>query len=113
MAQVTVSINGRDYVIACEDGQESRLRDLAGSVNRRVEEVAAAVGQAGEARLLVMSSLMLADELAETYRQLDELREKPAAQDARARAEQEDELADTLENMAQRIETIADRIGAG
>jgi cell division protein ZapA len=74
MAQVSIKINGRDYLIACEDGEEEHLTFLAEYVNRQVDGLVENVGQVGEARLLLMASLLVADELSETSRQLDELR---------------------------------------
>lgn len=63
MASVEVSINGRFYRIACEDGQEQRLIRLAGSVDEKVSSLVEQVGQVGDTRLLVMASLLIADEL--------------------------------------------------
>ena len=73
MAQVEVSINGRNYQIACDDGQEGHLVQLGEYVDRRVKELVTAVGQVGDSRLLVMVSLLIADELAETYAELKKL----------------------------------------
>ena len=64
MAQVDVAINGRSYQIACDDGQEAHLSQLGQYVDKRVRELVSAVGQIGDSRLLVMASLLIADELA-------------------------------------------------
>ena len=74
MSQITVVVNGRKYDIACDDGQEAHLTRLAQYIDRRVDELIAAVGQVGDARLLVMASLLVADELSEVYTELDSLR---------------------------------------
>jgi cell division protein ZapA len=74
MAQVSVRINGRHYQVACEDGQEAHLQKLAAYIDDRVAELVRDVGQVGDARLLVMSSLLIADELADAYDELEELR---------------------------------------
>jgi cell division protein ZapA len=74
MAQVSVRINGRHYQVACEDGQEAHLQKLAAYIDERVAELVRDVGQVGDARLLVMSSLLIADELADAYDELEELR---------------------------------------
>jgi cell division protein ZapA len=74
MAQVSVRINGRHYQVACEDGQEAHLQKLAAYIDERVGELVRDVGQVGDARLLVMSSLLIADELADAYDELEELR---------------------------------------
>jgi cell division protein ZapA len=74
MAQVSVRINGRQYQVACEDGQEAHLDKLAAYIDQRVSELVKDVGQVGDARLLVMSALLIADELADAYDELSELR---------------------------------------
>ena len=71
MAQVTVTINDRDYEIACDDGQENHLIKLSQFVDKRLRELTDVIGQVGDARLLVMASLLLADELSEVYTELD------------------------------------------
>ena len=100
MAQVEVTINGRDYRIACDDGQEEHLEGLAAYVDRRVSELVSAVGQVGEARLLVMVSLLIADELSETYASLENGGSADAA----------DKLAAATEALAEKIETIAAKL---
>lgn len=107
MAQVNVRINGRLYQVACEDGQEAHLEKLAHYIDQRVEELVRDVGQVGDARLLVMVSLLIADELADTYDELQELRE---ADRRRATALSEDDLAAGLEALAARVDTLAARI---
>ena len=74
MAQVTVIINNRRYDIACDDGEEAHLTDLAQYLDKRVNELTRAVGQIGDARLLVMASLLVADELSEANTELEAIR---------------------------------------
>ena len=104
MAQVDVNINGRDYQIACDDGQEAHLVQLGEYVDRRVKELATAVGQVGDSRLLVMASLLIADELAETYAELKKTNE---AAESASSTEIEDRLAEIVEAAAARIEAAA------
>lgn len=109
MAQVSIRINGRSYDIACDDGQEDRIHALAGYVDERVKEISDAVGQIGEQRLLVMTSLLIADELGMAHEKL----EKPASPVAEAgsiSAAESDALADNIESMAERVEALADRL---
>ncbi|MHB1219420.1 MAG: cell division protein ZapA [Alphaproteobacteria bacterium] len=109
MAQVSVTINGRAYQIACDDGQEEHLRQLAGYIDRRVAELVAAMGQIGDMRLLVMVSLLIADELSEVTRQLDDTRK--TSNDALSTATKADaKAALALEGIAARIEDIAARL---
>lgn len=106
MAQVTVTINGRKYDIACDDGQEAHLTRLAQYVDRRVDELVAAVGQVGDARLLVMTSLLVADELSEVYTELDSFKDQKRSPAKSALG------ASDIEKMAMRIESIADKLEA-
>ncbi len=65
MGRVTLEINGRPYVVGCEDGGESHARALAARIDEKVREVAPEAGAPGEARLILMAALMIADELSE------------------------------------------------
>ena len=96
MAQLEVTINGRPYQVACADGEEQHLRNLADYVDRKVGELAKSMGQVGEARLMLMAGLVLADELADTMDKLE------AAEAAAAAA-----AAKTLNSVARRIDEIA------
>jgi len=65
MGQITVSINHQTYSLACRDGEEERLTALAQKVDERARDLAGRLGQVGEARLMLMVALLLADELEE------------------------------------------------
>jgi cell division protein ZapA len=108
VAQIAVEVNGRRYQIACDDGQEAHLTRLGGYIDKRVQELVAAVGQIGDAHLLVMVSLLIADELSDAYAQLEAGRVEGAA----ARSDADDRLAGALETLARRIESVAERIEA-
>ncbi len=108
MSQVMVTINGRNYQIACDDGQEAHLTRLAAYIDKRVGELVAAVGQVGDARLLVMTSLLIADELSDAYSDRDVLKE--AGGTAVAHLEAEESLGTGIEAIAQRIEDVAARL---
>jgi len=70
MAQVTVRINGYAYTLGCQDGEEEHLQAMAGEVERRIDSIKASAGQSGEARMLVMASLLMADDMYEMRRAL-------------------------------------------
>lgn len=72
MAQVNVTIAGRTYRMACDDGQEDHLLSLAEQVNGHVDHLRDSFGDVGDMRLLIMASLVLADDLHEARRKLDE-----------------------------------------
>lgn len=100
MGQVTVNLNGHHYTIGCADGDEGRLRILAKELDKRMESLVGAVGQVGDARLLVMLSLLLLDELEEAQSPT------PAASGGEAAA------AAIIERLAERMESLAERLEA-
>jgi cell division protein ZapA len=100
MAQVAVTINGRAYPVACNDGEEQRITELARYVDGKVRTFARDLGQIGEARLLLLAALVLADELADAQ----------SGTQANGPLDLTGELAVQVETLAQRIETIASRL---
>lgn len=108
MASVDVTINERRYQIACDDGEEQRLTRLADYVDERVKELVTSLGQVGDTRLLVMTSLLIADELYEAQAALDAQGIDLEGGEADAPgANGADALAQAMEIMAERIESIA------
>lgn len=113
MAQVVVTIAGRTYRMACEDGQERHIEALAYHVDEKMAGLRTSFGEIGEQRLVVMAALTVADELAEAKARIDKLEEQVAAalqdaQDARESAEaREAHLAKALEAASQRLEALA------
>ncbi len=103
MSELALTINGRSYTVACDDGQERHLERLAGHIDQKVSDLAQSVGQVGEPRLLVMASLLIADELSEAYARIAELEKRPAA--APETAGPADAAA--LESCASRLESLA------
>jgi cell division protein ZapA len=84
MSQVTVTINGREYRMACEDGQETHLMKLSKHLDERIDQLRGSFGEIGDTRLTVMAALTVADELTEAGRRIRRLEEEIAAlQDAR------------------------------
>lgn len=77
MGQATITINGRTYRLKCEDGEEARLLALADIVRRRVDSLAGEFSAAGDSRLLLMTALMLADELMDAQAHLVVARATP------------------------------------
>lgn len=100
MGQVTVNLNGHHYTIGCADGDEGRLRILAEDLDKRMTSLVGAVGQVGDARLLVMLSLLLLDEMEEARGG-----SAPAAQT-------DDTAAAAIESLAARMESLAERLEA-
>jgi cell division protein ZapA len=104
VAQVTVNINKRDYQVACDDGEEEHLAKLGAAIDSRVKEITAVAGQIGDARLLVMVSLLLADELSDVCSELEEIRALETV------ITDDENFSVNIEEMAKRIENIAERI---
>jgi cell division protein ZapA len=73
MSQVNVSINGRQFRMACEDGEEARLSRLAEELDASIATLRTRFGEIGDTRLTVMAALTLADQLAETKEKLQRL----------------------------------------
>lgn len=118
MGQVKVSINDRSFTIACGDGEEDHVRELAAHVSKHVTDLAEQVGQVGDARLLLMAGLMIADELSSAMqktRMLEQEMENLSSQRGslmeRTR-DAENSLADVLDDASRRIEELARRIEA-
>lgn len=113
MAHVTVTINGRQYRMACEDGQESHLMRLAEDLERRIGELRGNFGEIGDARLIVMAALMISDELSEAAARSRKLEEEIASlQETRVTAAGRSQatqaaVAAALNAAAERIERVA------
>lgn len=115
MAELTVTINGRNYTVACEEGQEEHIGRLAGYVKVRVEELVESMGQIGDARLLLMASLLVSDELSDAYAELAAVQADsngPAAPGNGNGADGAENVAARLEQLAERVEAIAARLEA-
>jgi len=112
MAHVNVTINGRQYRMACEDGQESHLTWLAGDLDRRISQLRAQFGEIGDMRLTMMAALTVADELVETGKRLRRMEEDIATlQEARTVAAERAQatqaaIAAALNSSAERIERV-------
>ena len=119
MPQVNVTINGRQFRMACEDGQEEHLTRLARELDGRIETLRGKFGEIGDTRLTVRAALTLADALSETGQRIKRLEDEVAAmQDARAadgeRAkEAQAAVAAAFTAAAERIELITRKINQG
>ena len=119
MAQVSVNIAGRVYRMACEDGQEPHLEQLAREFDAKIAEMKSSFGEIGDQRLTVMAAIAMADDRSEAQRKISRLEEDVArlrdisanAQGANEEIAQRVSLA--LEEAAARIEGVAKRLDAG
>ena len=115
-SQVTVSINGRNFRLACEDGQEGHLKRLAAELDRRIEELRVRFGEIGDTRLTIMAALVVADEVTENgakLRRLEDelsnLQEARVASAEHAKATQA-AVSAALNSAAERIENLTRRL---
>ncbi|WP_300530362.1 cell division protein ZapA [Maricaulis sp.] len=119
MSRVAVKLNGRDFTIGCEEGQEAYLRSLANYLDGKVGEISGQVGQIGDLRLLLMASLVVVDELREAERKVEMLE----AHSERLKAEGETvavgrnservRLAESISKAAERLEALAQTLEGG
>ena len=110
MSHINVTINGRQYRMACEEGQEVRLLKLAENLQQRVESLRGKFGEIGDARLTVMAALTACDELVDASarirgleEEVEQLRNARTAATDRARATQT-AVSAALNAAAERIE---------
>ncbi|MES2906175.1 MAG: cell division protein ZapA [Pseudomonadota bacterium] len=119
MSTVEVIINGRDYRLACEDGQEDHLRTLAAKLDDKVNAIKGNFGEIGDNRLTVMAALMVTDELEEIKRgqgkvesELQTMRKRMGDADGKF-SEAEEIITEVLTAAAERIERLTASLGAG
>jgi cell division protein ZapA len=127
MTHVNVVINGKQYRMACEEGQEDQLATLAGDLDSRVDQLKKNFGPIGDMRLIVMAALTMGDELFEAIKRIRRLEEELSAlQDARVASSERGQqtqtaIAAALNSASERIEgvtrslngSIGDGIGIG
>lgn len=120
MKTVTAYVYGKEYTLACDAGQEQHLSKLVVEVNARIAQLEKAVGKLPEPLMLLYTTLMVADELHDTKRELTRTRDELAAtrehmaqagDDARLAA-LEDEVAGNLHAIASRMDGLADKLAA-
>ena len=109
MGQVSLTVNGRQYDVGCDDGQESRLHQLAEYINSRTGELVGGAGQIGEARLLLMVSLLIADELMDAKAELQGAGEGREGE-PQDRNSVDEAVGPHLDSLAGRLEDIAERL---
>jgi len=116
MSQVNVSIGGRQYRMACEDGQEGHLMKLAKDLDDRILRLRENFGEIGDTRLTVMAALTVADELADVQVKMRRMEEELAVlQDARVNASDKAQatqaaIVAALNAAAERIEDVAKKL---
>ncbi|TDK39354.1 cell division protein ZapA [Rhizobium deserti] len=116
MAQVTVTIDGKAYRMACEEGQEDHLSELADRFDRYVGHLKSQFGEIGDLRITVMAGIMIMDELSETSRkigaleaELDALKSnREGAAEKQQRSEQQ--MVSAVTELTARLETLTAKL---
>ena len=118
MSQVSVTINGRQFRMACEDGQEGHLMNLARELDNRINGLRTKFGEIGDTRLTVMAAITVADELSEAGQRIKRLEEELAAlQNAQVAISDRNKaaqaaIAAALSKAAERVENITKALNA-
>lgn len=111
MTALRLLIGGREYDLACDDGQESHLKNIARTLDQRVRTLSEALGKPTESQLMLLAALMLTDELQDAQKEVEQLRHdiqnSSQSFERNKQIELENAIALTINNIADRIETIA------
>ncbi|MDN2567233.1 cell division protein ZapA [Aquibium sp. A9E412] len=119
MAQVTVTIDGKTYRMACDEGQEEHLIDLAERFDRYVGHLKDSFGEIGDQRITVMAGIMVMDELSELQKRVRGMESeivtlRKTRDDALVKADKNDAaLTGALTRLAERLEGLAGKLGSG
>jgi cell division protein ZapA len=105
MSQVSVTIDGRKYRLACNEGEEARLESLAGLIDEKIGEMRKTFGEIGDQRLVIMAALTLADNLTEARDEATAARKR--SDDAQQRV---NAMASTIDALGSRLESVAARL---
>ncbi|MFZ1426229.1 MAG: cell division protein ZapA [Geminicoccaceae bacterium] len=103
MSMVEITVSGRRHQVQCGDGEEPRLRRLAAYIDSCVSKLVQQHGQQPEAKVLLLTSLLIADELSDAYEEIKRLKARAGELERRA----EDEAAQALDRVAGRLEQLA------
>lgn len=119
MAQVNVTISGKTYRMACDDGQEEHLGELAERLDETIDRLRGEFGEIGDQRLTVMAAITLADQNSEAENRLSRLEEKIAEMERdraaliERRQSEEAVIARSVDSVAERVEALAGRLADG
>ena len=105
MPQISVTIDGRKYRLACNEGEEARLESLAGMIDEKIGEMRTAFGEIGDQRLVIMAALTIADNLAEARDEAAAQRKRSDEAEERAQA-----MALSLDELGSRLESLVARL---
>jgi cell division protein ZapA len=105
MSQVSVTIDGRKYRLACNEGEEAQLESLAGTLDEKIGEMRKIFGEIGDQRLVIMAALSLADSMTEARDEAAAQRKRSDDAEQRANA-----MTSTIDALGSRLESLAARL---
>ncbi len=117
MPSINVTINGKNYRMACDDGQEPHLEMLAAEFDGYVNNLKGSFGEIGDQRLTVMAGVMVTDEMLELKKRVEALEQtvstlkENGALQSREKQAGDDELAKSIEGIAKMIEGLNKKLG--
>jgi cell division protein ZapA len=106
MSMIEIQVNGRRHQVQCGDGEEPRLRRLAAYIDSCAGKLAQQHGQLPEAKILLLTSLLVADELSDAYEEVKRLKSQLSEHTKRA----DGEAAQALERVSARLEQLAEAL---
>jgi len=114
MPQVAVQINGKTYRMACDEGQEAHLLDLAQRFDKYINQLKGSFGEIGDQRLTVMAGVMVTDELTEMQHKMRGLESELAELRTgnTSSSNNDGQMAKALNKTAERIEQISKKLNA-
>jgi cell division protein ZapA len=110
MADVTVEIGGNSYTIACREGEEAHLTNIASLVDRKATEAREAVGGVSEVRQLLFASLLLADELSDLRKTGQGTSQSTSPDAAPSHTATDQAITSAIEQIALRVEALATKL---
>ncbi|MAZ76958.1 MAG: cell division protein ZapA [Micavibrio sp.] len=109
MAELNIQIKGRNYAIACDDGQEQRVRDLASYVDEKLKAISAAGAGTNESHLLVLTAIVMADEIFDLKDNAANTNASPL-DGLKISESDESDIVEAIDMMAKRINSMADNL---
>ena len=110
MGKVNIQIHNRSYPMECDDGQETHIENMASEIDIKIRDVAKSVGNIGDIRLMVMTSILMADEIHELKKQNKELTQKIKFKPKNDAQNYEEVFATAIEKVAKKIEALAEKV---
>jgi cell division protein ZapA len=112
MGEVVISLQGKSYAIACDEGQEKRVAALGKYVDARLRDIAKSGAATSESHLLVLASIVLADEVHELREALENVEPQVKVREAPQRVSEDDEreILEAINHLATRIDSVATRL---